>query len=102
MQALKKQLHITEDMLSMNFQYRSSQPYALENELTQLQSQHPSGTIFKSNIRALKERQNQLSLFLNVFLYGFVVLILLVSSSTFAGRNHGCTSLTAAIFTAVS
>lgn len=81
MQALKKHLHITEDMLSMNFQYRSSQPYALENELTQLQSQHPSGTIFKSNIRALKERQNQLSLFLNVFLYGFVVLILLVSSA---------------------
>lgn len=81
MRILKKQLHLAQDMLSMNFQYRSSQPYALENELTQLQSQHPAGTIFKSNIRALKERQNQLSLFLNVFLYGFVALILLVSAA---------------------
>lgn len=81
MQLLKKQLHIPDDLLSMTFQYRSSQPYALENELTQLQSQHPAGTIYKSNIRALKDRQNQLSLFLNIFLYGFVVLILLVSSA---------------------
>ena len=81
MRILKKQLHLTQDMLSMNFQYRSSEPYALENELTQLQSQHPAGTIYKSNIRALKDRQNQLSLFLNVFLYGFVALILLVSAA---------------------
>lgn len=81
MQLLKKQLHIPADLLSMTFQYRSSQPYALENELTQLQSQHPAGTIYKSNIRALKDRQNQLSLFLNIFLYGFVALILLVSSA---------------------
>lgn len=81
MRILKKQLQLTQDMLSMKFQYRSSQPYALENELTQLQSQHPAGTIFKSNIRALKDRQNQLSLFLNVFLYGFVALILLVSAA---------------------
>lgn len=81
MQLLKKQLHIPADLLSMTFLYRSSQPYALENELTQLQSQHPAGTIYKSNIRALKDRQNQLSLFLNIFLYGFVVLILLVSSA---------------------
>lgn len=81
MQLLKKQLHIPDDLMSMTFQYRSSQPYALENELTQLQSQHPAGTIYKSNIRALKDRQNQLSLFLNIFLYGFVVLILLVSSA---------------------
>ncbi|EFP60013.1 ABC transporter permease [Erysipelotrichaceae bacterium AF15-26LB] len=81
MQLLKKQLHIPNDLLSMTFQYRSSQPYALENELTQLQSQHTAGTIYKSNIRALKDRQNQLSLFLNIFLYGFVVLILLVSSA---------------------
>lgn len=81
MQLLKKQLHIPDDLMSMTFQYRSSQPYALENELTQLQSQHPAGTIYKSNIRALKDRQNQLSLFLNIFLYGFVALILLVSSA---------------------
>ncbi|MBV4307788.1 hypothetical protein KSZ74_22645, partial [Parabacteroides distasonis] len=80
MRILKEQLQLTQDTLSMKFQYRSSQPYALENELTQLQSQHPAGTIFKSNIRALKDRQNQLSLFLNVFLYGFVALILLVSA----------------------
>ena len=77
----EQSMRITQDMLSMKFQYRSSQPYALENELTQLQSQHPAGTIFKSNIRALKDRQNQLSLFLNVFLYGFVALILLVSAA---------------------
>lgn len=81
MSILKKQLQINEDLLSVNFQYRSTQPYALENELAQLQSQHPSGSIFKSNIQALKDRQNQLSLFLNVFLYGFVALILLVSSA---------------------
>ena len=62
------------------FLYTSDHPYELEQQIQKVNTKY-SGGVYCSNIRALRDRQNQLALFLSIFLYGFVVLIMLVCAA---------------------
>lgn len=67
------------DRVRTTITYQAEDPYKVEDQLLEISKNHPEFNSFISNFDRDRKQQEQTSLFVSIFLYGFVGLILLIS-----------------------